>query len=518
LFAHGKYREAAAAYERLAKAAVKDDETKAYAQFQEGLCRLKDNRKSEAFSIWAQMRLFHPKCEFVPTSLLLEAENTTNPTRADNLRTEILSKYPNATEAATVLLQRGQTACDRKDYKAAAQFWKQFLDSFPDHASNAVLRTRLETAQLAMSGKQAAANDLEAASLLPRADALFDRAEYGEASKLYGRVVERGGMSRAFPQAVVRMAQCQMAMNQQRQAFETLQRAVDQMPANASTLLVELVSQTASRREGDELRLRATRLLMDRNPNSFEAQQALYIAGFVEMTRKNTPKAREWWNQLLTNYPNTGFRAAIEKELRFDSEERKKQEAQKRQGEEAKQAKNRAPEERARAEQRARWQAESREWAKRYADASAGERQRAKAVFRMAERSFYLQQYEVAAQQFQRVWTEFPETSWAEQAALDLAQMWFATGNAKKGMEQLRFLVNRFPSGSLRPLALYCLGNRYLLHEAKVKAGWACYEQLLNDYPTHPLTQETRRFWALLNRYPPEKLETQLANLRAKTK
>jgi len=136
----------------------------------------------------------------------------------------------------------------------------------------------------------------------------------------------------------------------------------------------------------------------------------------------------------------------------------------------------------------------------------------------MAERSFYLQQLDVAAQQFQRVWTEFPETSWAEQAAFELAQLWLSADNPKKAIEQLQFVANRFPSGSLRPLAMHCLGNRYILHESDVKAGWACFEQLMNEYPDHPLTHETRKFWTLLNQYPPEKLEAQLANLRVKKK
>jgi hypothetical protein len=56
-----------------------------------------------------------------------------------------------------------------------------------------------------------------------------------------------------------------------------------------------------------------------------------------------------------------------------------------------------------------------------------------------------------------------PPIAPAEQAAFELAQMWFAAGEEKKGIGQLQFVVNRFPSGRLRPLALCCLGNRHLL-------------------------------------------------------
>jgi len=248
LFAHGKYKEAATAYERLTIAVTKDEDVAAYARFQEGLCRLKEKRTAEAFTAWAEMRRFHPKSAYVPKSFLLEAAAPGNPSRSAKLYEEILSKYPNSMEAATVLIKQGQAACDRKDYATAAKFWRQYLDSFPNDPSVTEIKLRLEMTELALKGNAESSNVLEFQSLLPRADALFDRAQYSEAAKLYQRIADHSAPGVNAGHAVTRLAQCQLAGGHAREAFDSLQRAIDKSPANAPVLLVELVSQSASRR------------------------------------------------------------------------------------------------------------------------------------------------------------------------------------------------------------------------------------------------------------------------------
>lgn len=506
LFDRGQYRRAAAAYDRLAKGAMQDKELQAYARFRQGLARLKDGRKSEAFTAWAELRLFHPNSEFVRPTLLLEAENTTNPIRSEKLYDEILTKFPQSMEAATILIKRGQAACDRKDYITALRLWRQFLEAFPQDPSVTEIQARLETVELALEGKEDSAATLEAEALVQRADALFDRVEYAKAARLYAVYLDRFSQHEFASLVAGRLAECQQALGKDQEALRTLQRLLDRSPKDASVILGEIVVRAANSGRG-ALRERATQELLNKYPNSFEAEQAVFIAGSLEMIRKNQAGAKKWWGLLLERYPQTVYRAAVEKQLGILDEENQKHSGKTRKTafEEKREREQRKEEE------RRGWEQEALQFARHYQDIRNIPDYRAQSLYEWAERSFYLQNYNVAAQLYQRVWTEFPHTEWAGMAAFRAAQVCFTLGDDGRGTEHLQLVVNRFPSSELRPVALFCLGNRKVLYEADLKGAWNYYDRLVEEYPDHPLSAQARGFWSKVTELPPQKLKEQVA-------
>ena len=356
---------------------------------------------------------------------------------------------------------------------------------------------------------------LEAESLVKRADALFDRASFSEAARLYEQVTQHS------THAAGRLAQCQQMMGKDTEAFATLQRMTEKNPEGAPQALGEIVVRAANKNMS-ALRQRATQQLLDRYPHTFEAQQAMFVAGSEAMSRKNRTEAQKWWNGLLEKYPETEFREAVEKEL----------DGMKTVGQRAplpvRAAAEKSPQQRAReekeaqekqlAEDRKRWEQEAWEFEKIYRNVETNAEHKAEAAYQWAERCFAMEQYEKAAQHYQRVWEEFPQSLWAEEAVFRAAQVWFHAEQTQKGIEQSLFLINRFPSSSNRPLVLYCLGNRHILYECDLQKAWPFYDQLMKEYPRHPLTDQTRKFWAKVSKLPKQKLKEQVADFVEKQK
>ena len=155
-FVRGKYKEAFSVYEKMEKMGVKDEELEAAIRFQQGYCRFKEKRNSDALSIWSRMRSYYPKSSYAPKSLLLEADDPGSAGKAVRLYDEILSKYPVSEEAATILEKRGQQAFDRKDYKEAQENWKRLVMDFPVHAHLTEVQNKLETVELVLGGDRVA--------------------------------------------------------------------------------------------------------------------------------------------------------------------------------------------------------------------------------------------------------------------------------------------------------------------------------------------------------------------------
>lgn len=61
-------------------------------------------------------------------------------------------------------------------------------------------------------------------------------------------------------------------------------------------------------------------------------------------------------------------------------------------------------------------------------------------------------------------------------------------------------------------------GQSPSLERVCVPAAWTWYRTLMDEYPNHSLTGETRRFWARLNEFPPENMKRPLRSLQAKTR
>lgn len=513
LLARGRYPEAYALYEQMEKTATGNEDLGARVRFQQGLCRLKSKRTSDAFSIWARMRSLAPSSVYASRSLLLEAEEPTNSGKLERLYDEILDKHPKSEEAATVLRKRGQVAFDHKDYQKAVACWEQFLTGFSSHSQAAAVREKLQTARLAAGGDTGAAGEAEAGNLLKRADALFDKASFAEAARLYQDFLGKSALSKDAGHAAGRLAQCQQALGKDKEALDTLLRMVGKNPENAAEALGEIVIHaTNAKMEG--LRQRSTQQLLDKYPEAFETQQALFIAGSQAMGRKNRTEAEKWWNLLLEKYPQTEFRASVEKGLRLGGEGStallgkssaapvlSKEELQKK-----------------RLEDQKIWEKEAGEFERKYRDPSLDKEERAESAYQWGERLFFLGQHEKAVVQYQRVWEEFPQSAWADQAVFRAGQVFFSVRQPQKGVEQFLLLVNQYPQSSLRPFVLFCLGNRHVLYEGDLKKAWPYYDQLMKEYPETGLAARTRQYWAQLSKLPEQKLKEQVDALLKREK
>lgn len=508
LLARKKYAEAAEAYEKLALDPKLDKALAAEALFQVGVCRLKDNRQSEAFTVWSRLRVMFPDSPQAAQSLVQEAQSTTNTLRARMLTEEILTKHPASPEAATLLLQRGQVAFDRQDYAAAITNWEAFVQQFPKHGLARETGKKLEVAKLAASGERDAtiAEDVEAA--MRRADGLFDRAAFEEAAKIYREVVEKYSTTSRAPEAAVRLARCQMSLGRRAEAVTTLQRMAGRPVTGGAKVLAELVVQCAGVRDLDKTRESATQLLLHQSPEAFETQQALFIAGSVAMSRRDKTEALKRWQLLLDRYPQTEFRAAVEKELnRTEPVIALAKPAP------AKPKQPTASELAAQREQRRKAQeVEARRLDAAWHLAWASMEQRADTAYELAHAYVELGKHNEAARAYQWIWQQMQQSPHADDAVFEAAQDCLCTGDEQKATEHLSYLINKYSDSPLRPMALYGLGNREILYHANPDGAWPYYQQLFQEYPQHVLAERARTFWAAVVKLPRPKLKDQVAD------
>lgn len=505
LLARQKYPEAAAAYERLAMDPKTDKVLAASSLFQVGLCRLKDKRVSEAVTVWARLRMFYPDSPQVPQSLALEAQNTTDSFRAQTITEEILTKYPTAPEAAAILIQRGETAFVAQDYPAATTAWEQFVARFPKHRQWAEIKKKSEIAALSAQGDRAAASELNGPKVIAEADALFDRAAFKESARLYNQFLDRFPTQAQAAHAAGRLAQCEFLLGHVGEAVALLQKMAMRMPEQAPALLGQIVVQTASQRKFDPLREKATQLLLQHFPNEFAAQQAMFVDGAVALGRGNHTAASNSWAQLLERYPQTDFREAVEKEIYRAVQPPKPAPVK---------PKKPTPDELAAQQTKQRQEQETRarkldsEWRTAWASVE----QRAEAAYELAHAYVALEKHDTAAQVYQWIWQQAPQSPHADAAVFEAAQDCLRTDDEKMATEHLTYLINKFPNSPLRPVALCGLGNRRILYRADTEAAWIYYHQLLEEYPQHVLSDRVRKFWAALSKLPPAKLREQVAD------
>ncbi len=506
LFAKAQYREAAKLYEQVVLVRNHHRTLAAYCLFQAGLCRHKERRHSEAASLWTRLRQQYPQTVYAPRSLLWEAEVAPSPLRAQMLRDEIVAKYPTSAEAATILIARGHAAFGAKDYRKAAAQWETFLQRFAVHPQRDEIQKRLEVTKLASAGQTVAATHLGISELVKRADALYDRAEFQEAIRLYRQVLEDYPTHDAVAHVAGRLAESLLMLDRSHDALEVLQKTAARSPQDAPRLLAQIVVYAASKRSADDVREKTTRLLLQRYPNTFEAEQALFIAGAVANTRKLRDEAGRHWQELLKHYPKTAFRTVVEREWKLASapppppvpsptpKKPTRDEIEARQ-----------------LAQRRQLEREAWEWEVAYRKPGAPAAARARAAYELGQRQFALGQHAKAVSSYRVVWQQFPGSAQADLAAFTAAQAWHAANEPGKGDEQLHFVIRQFPQSPWRPVALYCLGNRRILYEGDLKRAWYYYDELLRAYPDHSLSDRTRKFWAAVKKLPPAKLREQVA-------
>ena len=503
--ARGQFEEAERAYRKLETSAAVDAAQIASAVYHQGLCRLKNGQSSAAFALWNRLRAFYPRSPYASQSLWLQAGATDAGRLREQVVAELLAKYPTAPEAALVYRDRGQVAFDQQDYRGAVAAWDRLATDFPQHPAAKQIAPLLATAKRAASGDRAATTEAEVGGMLQRAGALYDHADFKEAGDLYARIVTTYPTASQVPEAACRQARCQLALGKHEDAVATLQRMAERAPGSGAKLLAELVVQTAGLRKFDDVREQATALLRLRYPNSFETQQAMFIAGSVALTRKERESATRLWDDLLQVYPKTVFRTAIERDLKRAAEPPAPPPVPHPKQPTAEELAAR----RAAEQQRLTTQARKADALWRSAWKTMDER--ADEALRLARLYRRLDRPAQAREVYEWIWRQTPEHPRAAQAVLEAAQTSISRGDDRQAKELLTYLVNRYLSSPLRPVALYCLGNRQLLYEADLKGAWAYYAALLKDHPTHALADRTRRYWALLQTIKPADLREQLA-------
>jgi len=60
-------------------------------------------------------------------------------------------------------------------------------------------------------------------------------------------------------------------------------------------------------------------------------------------------------------------------------------------------------------------------------------------------------------------------------------------------------------------MVLYGLGNRQILYHGNTNTAWSYYQQLMQDYPKHALTDRVHKFWAAISKLSPAKLRDQVS-------
>jgi len=500
LVVRGQYQDAYDLYAKLEREYIQYPRERQWALYQQGICKLKDRQATEAFLIWQRLRTFYPQSPLVVKTLLLEADSPEAAARRDRLYDEVLAKYPTSAESATVMLTRAQAAYEQKDYKTAVTWWKGFVGRFPERAEIAEVKKKLEVAELAATGNRVAMAQLEGAELLRRADGLFDRAEFKEAGRLYSAALQKPGADVAH--VASRLARCQLALGEEKEAFNLLQQTAQRLPADAPRLLSELVVHSAGSRNMDELRMQVTEWLVSHYPRTFEAQQALFVAGAVAQGRHHRAEAETHWKRLLDKYPKTEFRQAVEEEFKLAKrEEEKKAKPPTREEWEAQ-----------RLTQRQQCEREAQKLESVWRNAQATPGQRARNGYELAGRYTALGKYAYALAIYHWIWEQVPDSPWADEAAFAAAQTWLKMDEPEKAEGQLLFVLSRFPQSDLCPLTLCCLGNRQVMYKADLKAAWLYYQQLLTKYPQHPLAEHVRTYWATLKKLPPGELRKQVAD------
>lgn len=510
LFARGAYREAGVLYDRLTLERQSEKEVAAYTLFQSGLCRLKIEHPSEALTIWSRLRQTYPTSLYAPRSLGVEVQLAPTPFRIGVLTDEILTKYSNSVEAATILIQRGEAAASRKDYTAAAASWQRFVALFPQHPRWAEIQKKTEIVALSAKGNRAADTEGNVLNLLAQADALYDKAAYREAALLYGRIVSAFSAAPQFTEASVRLARCQFALEKPEEAVQTLQRVLDRTPPDAARLLAELVTHTAGLRPMDAVREKATALLLDRYPQSAEAQQALFVAGTVALARHEKREARERWQALLRRYPETPFRTTIEKELQLAEQPPPppKPVVPKPKPPTAEElAVRRAQEGKQREVEVARLEVA---WCNAWNTMD----ERADTALRLARALTALGRHEQALKVYQWIPQQTPAHPVADLAVLEAGQVCLTRRDETGATERFIFLIEHYPQSHWRPVALFWLGNRRVVVDGDLKAAWVYYHQLLAEYPQHELAELTRTYWAQLQKLKPEELRAQVEKFR----
>lgn len=508
-FDRGKYPEALASYEKLEKARPKDDRVAAYALLREGQCRVKQNRPADGFSIWNRLRSYYPQTASASQSLLLEAGHPANALKSERLLDELLGRFPQSNEAASLLLKRGEEAFRNKDYRKALASFERIVRDFPQHEAIEEIQRKLESAQLVIGGDQSVAGALEAEDLLRRGTALFDRALYKEAAAIFQDLIQKNLKGKEASLATGRLAACYGALGKDRDALDLLQNLSQLAPEGAPQALGELVIRCANDGK-DALRKRATQEILTHYPESFEAEQALFISGNMAMHGKNRAEGEKYLHELLERYPHTDFRVAAERQLQ--NLENEKSLATKDQEERSNALLEEQRRENQRAENRKNWEAEAREFESVSSDYNESPARRGECFFQLGERYFNLSRYETAIKAYQKVWEEFPEHPLADDAAFRAAQVHLALGQVTKADEQTLFFINRYGAKSgYAPTALFGMGTRAILYRADLDYAWSFYEKLISDFPNDLHATQAREFWQQVKQLSKAELKAQVA-------
>jgi tetratricopeptide (TPR) repeat protein len=314
LFYRGKYSEAYTAYEAAEKYPTKNDEFTALLLLQKGLCRLKEKRTGDAFSLWSRLRGLYPKTAVAPRSLLLEADDPTNKSRQDCCYDEILVKYCKSEEAATVLQKRGQAAFDKKEYAKATECWGQFVSDFPDHKNTPEIRTRLNAAKLAIGGNKGGngnaepiVTDRQADDLLNNGNSLMQRGSYREAMVVYESYLKKFSMQRGVEHATIQLALCHHILGADKKALDCLLKGGGiQNSELAPSLLCNFIVQSEGVNGAQVLSQQVVDFMFRTFPKRVETERAcLKLAHILSFRLRDLAKGEKYYRLALERFPTS---------------------------------------------------------------------------------------------------------------------------------------------------------------------------------------------------------------------
>ncbi|MBI4028327.1 MAG: hypothetical protein HY360_25305 [Verrucomicrobia bacterium] len=114
----------------------------------------------------------------------------------------------------------------------------------------------------------------------------------------------------------------------------------------------------------------------------------------------------------------------------------------------------------------------------------------------MAERK-----YEQAALAYGRFLGDYGrESALAARAAFERAQCLLMQDKTEDGTREMIAMAQRHPQAEETPLALWIALQFFIVEKADKKQAWFYAEQILKNYPNHPLAERVKQYWPAIEK------------------
>lgn len=233
---------------------------------------------------------------------------------------KMLKKYGKTADRAQLsdaYLNRANILFNKKDYKAAAKAYENFIQTYPDHAhlSHAYYQAGVCYMRLGldgdavdkwetMIGMDPSAKSAEEA-WVRAGDVYFRAGHYEEAARCYQGLLEHFPNSRKAPVAQLRMAQCRYNANEDQEAIAAYSTVIDKYPshpaADEAQKGIEQSLYRLGKNEGGEAMLEE---LVSRFPTSPFAADAQFELGLRHYEAEAYTEAADAFRRVVTQFPD----------------------------------------------------------------------------------------------------------------------------------------------------------------------------------------------------------------------